>query len=78
MLVVIKWNQKVRFKPIIIFIGFVNMVFNTKLKHPNFCILTDDEKSMEECLCDKCNTNYKGHYGVGYYPCKNTDKVIRI
>ena len=43
-----------------------------------FLIATDKSLISNDCLCEKCNTTYKGHYGVGYYTCKNADKLVVI
>lgn len=40
-----------------------------------FLIVTDKSRISEHCLCEKCNTTFKGSYGVGYYSCENKSRL---
>jgi len=78
MIVRISWDEKIRFKPALRFLSFLGVVFGYSPDAPKFFIVKDENKERSECLCDKCNTRYIGHYGVGYYSCKNSDRFIVI
>jgi len=78
MIVKLSWDEKIRFKPVLRFLSFLDVVFGLSLSAPKFFIVKDENKEKQECLCEKCNTKYIGHYGVGYYSCKNSDRFIVI
>ncbi len=78
MIVKLSWNERIRFKPALRFLSFLGVVFSFKPNAPKFFIVKDENKEKQECLCEKCNIKYIGHYGVGYYSCKNSDRFIVI
>lgn len=53
------------------FLGFKSLI-------KKLLIVTDKSRLSDGCLCEKCNTTFKGSYGVGYRSCENKSRLERL